>query len=113
LPFTEKYRLHESKEVTSRNSVSAFKVAYMVILQQILQTVLGMVALSENQTEINMTLSDHFQKVILIHQRLSKWGLDYLPQGNGLGLLNLGLENGLASWIYWWGIPCFQFLWAL
>lgn len=113
LPFTEKYRLHESKELTMRNTVSPFKVAYMVILQQVIQTILGLYVLSEDFNEINMTLKDHFLRVEGINQSLGTGIIRLIGVANQNWILTCLKDGQISNWIYWWGIPSIQFLWAL
>jgi sphinganine C4-monooxygenase len=49
--WLEKYRLHDSEEVKSRNLTSRADVVWAVFVQQIIQTVLGLVFLDEQGSE--------------------------------------------------------------
>src|SRR5271170_1616512 len=51
--WLEKYRIHESSEVQSRNRASRSQVIWAVLLQQATQTTLGLYWISGDTAEIN------------------------------------------------------------
>jgi sphinganine C4-monooxygenase len=97
----EQYRIHDSAEVASRNRVSRTAVVWTVILQQVIQTALGIFWLSEEHHRA----SDHTARVADISRRLalvvgaSEHAHPILPR--------------LAYYIYWWAIPLIQFMVAM
>lgn len=109
-PFFEKYRIHEPEEVKKRNKVSATKVFWMVVIQQIIQTALGYWALDENEA-IHEAMRDHRVALQTYGAYISRAAFIVLGPSNGSKLLRYcGAE--LTSWVYWWGVPTVQFLWA-
>lgn len=107
--FLEKYRLHESEEVKSRNLVSRADVVWAVFLQQIIQTALGLVFIDEHGNESSY---DHRAGM----RACAPWVVRvvHLVCGRVSG------ENVLAAYgqelvhaTYWWVIPSLQFLFAL
>lgn len=104
----EKYRIHESEEVKSKNRVSKTNVVMTVILQQIMQTLLGWWWLED---DANSKL-DHTKSIQTIQSFLTQVVLRSLGSENAIRFVN---SSGppLASWLYWWGIPCLQIGWAM
>ncbi|KAJ6508489.1 sphingosine hydroxylase [Mycena sanguinolenta] len=95
----EKYRIHDSAEVVSRNRVSRTAVIWTVIFQQVVQTALGLFWLSAD------VVPDHTGKVAAIARQLS------LVLGSGEHVQTI--LPRLAYYIYWWAIPIFQFMVAI
>ncbi|KAF7365579.1 Sphingosine hydroxylase [Mycena venus] len=94
----KRYRLHNSDEVASRNRVSPTAVFWTVILQQMLQTVLGYMLLGQ----VHIPILDHKAKVAYIVQQLGTiLGIDLHAQP---------ILLRFAYFLYWWSIPLFQFL---
>ncbi|KAJ7115805.1 sphingosine hydroxylase [Mycena epipterygia] len=90
----ERYRIHDSAEVVSRNRVSRQAVIWAVIFQQVLQTVLGLLALGNDHTVI----VNHAEKVAAIARRLA---------------LLQPIQDRVAYFLYWWALPLFQFAVAI
>ncbi|KAF7370738.1 Sphingosine hydroxylase [Mycena sanguinolenta] len=97
----EKYRIHDSAEVSSRNRVSRTAVIWTVIFQQVVQTVLGLFWLSAEHSVV----PDHGGNVAAISRQLS------LVLGSGEYAQSI--LSSLAYYIYWWAIPVLQFLVAI
>ena len=102
--WLDKYRIHESAEVKSKNLVTKSQVVWAVIFQQLVQTALGLAVLSEQSSHL------------VEHQRQ----LQQIATFIGSALLTLlGHETHpcvvarVAELSYWWGIPCLQFLGAM
>jgi sphinganine C4-monooxygenase len=112
IPFFEKYRLHESQEVTKRNRVSAKRVVVMVLVQQFFQTIVGLLALDGEEVSRMQVFQDHEANVSAIGFKVAKLVTSVAGLSTGVKVLNLMGAN-FANWIYWWGIPSLQFLWAL
>ncbi|KAF7356727.1 Sphingosine hydroxylase [Mycena venus] len=97
----ERYRIHDSAEVASKNRVSRTAVVWAVIFQQVLQTALGLFWLSAEHAVV----PDHTAKVAGIFQQLSRFaGSDEHVQP---------ILSRLAYYIYWWAVPLIQFLVAI
>ncbi|KAJ6581346.1 sphingosine hydroxylase [Mycena capillaripes] len=97
----ERYRIHDSAEVASRNRVSRTAVIWAVIFQQVLQTALGLIWLGKEHALVH----DHGAKVAGIARQMA-------PVFGSSEDVQL-IVSGLAYFIYWWGIPMVQFLVAI
>lgn len=99
----EKYRIHDSAEVSSRNLVTRSQVVWAVIFQQIVQTFLGYFWLSDKATETvrHAEKMEGIAYVLLPVVQLagSRIGSTVLPD--------------LVYYTYWWAIPAIQFLFAI
>ncbi|RDB20887.1 Sphingolipid C4-hydroxylase SUR2 [Hypsizygus marmoreus] len=102
--WLDKYRIHESAEVQKRNLATRTQVVWAVILQQIIQTLLGLVWLSdEAKAGVN-----HLQEMQAIAVRLQPLVCGALGEYNVHYVL-----RDLSYFVYWWGIPSIQFLTAM
>jgi sphinganine C4-monooxygenase len=101
--WLERYRIHESSEVKARNIATRSQVVWAVLLQQVIQTLLGLLWLSDGPKAVN-----HVQNMQGISTKLGplfKWSMG-VTKG----------EEVMDDWVYfvyWWGIPIFQFLTAM
>lgn len=111
-PFFEKYRLHEPEEISKRNRVSAFKVLIMVVLQQLIQTGLGILILEGEETSLAQVFADHEGNVRSLAQRFARLVVSTVGMTSGMKVLH-ALGPWFANWLYWWGIPAVQMFWAL
>ena len=105
LAVLDKYRIHEPEEVTKRNKVTVPEVIKAVILQHIIQTLLGLAALAEEEPVDDAAAMLKYARVItagLTWMVGPRWGHKLLAQ--------YGRE--LVYFTYWWGVPIAQFLWA-
>ncbi|KAF8515957.1 fatty acid hydroxylase superfamily-domain-containing protein [Gautieria morchelliformis] len=107
--WSAKYRIHESEEIKSKNLVSRKDVIIAVILQQVVQTVLGILWLDDSE-------SDAFRNHTAEMRQLSKWvvrlTVTVLGEVKGKEFLAANGQQVL-SWSYWWGVPIAQFLLAI
>ena len=107
--WLDKYRIHESEEVKSRNLATPREVAWAVVLQHVMQTLLGYAWLNESP-EISVArcqseMEDLGRMLVLV----VRW---VMGEESGLKFLELrGPE--ITHWLYWWGIPAMQILFAL
>ncbi|KAG1723730.1 fatty acid hydroxylase superfamily-domain-containing protein [Suillus paluster] len=107
--WLHKYRIHESEEVKSRNLVTPREVAWAVILQQITQTVLGLAWLAESP---EISVAQCQSEMEHLGRTLVSIVLCILGEETGLKFLELrGPE--MTHWLYWWGIPAAQILFAM
>lgn len=111
-PFFEKYRLHEPQEITKRNRVSAKRVVVMVLVQQIVQTILGLFVLEDEATLFEQVFADHQNNVKALSSQISSLLLRVAGTDLGISFLHI-LGPSFANWMYWWGIPTLQMWWAL
>jgi sphinganine C4-monooxygenase len=100
--WLEKYRIHESAEIQSKNLVSRTQVVWAVIFQQLVQTVLGLFWLSDHAFE------DHVQEM----HRIARFSAPILLRVVGREWTGKLLSSVTYS-IYWWVIPATQLLFAM
>lgn len=112
IPFFEKYRLHEPEEVTKRNKVSATKVVWMVLVQQAVQTALGVFVLEDEETVRRQVFQDHDANMRTVGVWLAKVVCGTIGYERGLSLLSV-YGRQAVQWLYWWIIPTAQFWLAL
>lgn len=110
-PFFEKYRLHEPEEIQKRNRVSASRVLVMVLIQQVFQTMLGILVMESDETSLAQVFADHQGRVQDLAQKVTGITISTLGMSKGTYLLRL-LGPKFANWLYWWGIPSVQFVWG-
>ncbi|WFD34293.1 sphingolipid C4-monooxygenase [Malassezia cuniculi] len=104
--FSEKYRIHEPAEVTRRNRVSMTRVIVMVILQHILQTVLGIIVLTDTAHNTTRRLDvDPIGDVLRLGDRIQRV-IGYAAPS----LATTDIATRVAIAMYWWMIPWMQ-LW--
>ncbi|KAG5645720.1 hypothetical protein DXG03_005415 [Asterophora parasitica] len=101
--WLDKYRIHDSAEVQSRNRATRSEVVWAVLLQQLIQTVLGLFWLNDeaeaaNHAESMQAIAGHLQPLVL----------------SAVGQKEAGpVLADLVYYVYWWGIPTCQFLCAM
>lgn len=108
LPFVEKYRLHESAEVTSRNRVTRSEVVRAVVLQQVVQTILGLLCLEEPTSVIGR---DYLGEMRSYAEPVSLLVRILLPPQHARWVLGR-FGKQITQWTYWWAVPVLQYLWA-
>lgn len=102
--WLDKYRIHESAEVKSRNLASRSQVVWAVLLQQVIQTMLGLVWMDDAAKD----LVNHGERMMRIGSIVQP-ALQYLAGGE----LSRTLLPEVVYCIYWWLIPTFQFFFAM
>lgn len=107
--WLDKYRIHESDEVKSRNRATRSEVFWAVILQHIVQTVLGYFWLSEVP---RISAAACRSEMITVAKALVYAAKLVLGAQSGEAFLQRrGAE--VTHWLYWWGIPAVQLVFAL
>jgi len=102
--WLEKYRIHESKEVKSRNLVTRSQVVWAVIFQQIVQTVLGLLWLSNEESIHTANHAQQLRSIAIALQPVAMlFGGDSHPV----------LLARMSGFVYWWAIPALQLLAAM
>ena len=102
--WLEKYRIHDSEEVQARNLATRTEVVWTVILQQFIQTVLGLISLSDKSAHV----INHAQQL----HRFTSF-LDSLAVTTFGERISPYILIHVANFLYWWGVPIFQFLAAM
>lgn len=103
--WMDKYRIHESAEVQSRNRATRMEVLRAVLLQQFVQTLTGYWWMDEKPTGAAV---DHLGSMLRLAPLLSSVVLRLLGQTQGSVVLrNYGAQ--LLYALYWWGIPVAKF----
>lgn len=97
----DKYRIHDSAEVKSRNRATRSQVVWGVLLQQLIQTLLGLAWLSDDGADA----VNHGEKMQAIAQRVGP----VLSRVVGEQLVQERLGDAVY-FVYWWAIPTVQFL---
>jgi len=107
--WLDKYRIHESEEVQSRNRATPLQVFWAVVLQHTLQTVLGYLWLSTppDISPSNCMMEMETVGKTLVH--LVRWTVG--THAGGYVLERQGAD--ITHWLYWWGIPAAQILFSL
>ncbi|KAK2463705.1 hypothetical protein APHAL10511_004456 [Amanita phalloides] len=100
--WLERYRIHDSEEVKARNLVSRSQVVAAVILQHVLQTLLGYAMVEETRIVDHAERMQRIQSVIqpFMSHFLDEWGRT-MPLFQATYL------------IYWWLLPAIQFAFAM
>ncbi|KAK7471270.1 Sphingolipid C4-hydroxylase sur2 [Stygiomarasmius scandens] len=106
--WLDRYRIHESQEVKSKNRVTKTEVVVAVIFQHIVQTALGYVWLEEKGAGVN-----HMQKM----EDMANWVEPVVrfvlgETGEDKRVEALVLHE-LGYYMYWWAIPAMQLLLAM
>ncbi|CED82440.1 Sphingolipid hydroxylase [Phaffia rhodozyma] len=111
--YFEKRRIHESEEVTRRNRVSFADLIKAVVLQHVLQTILGLFWLSSDEEILRTQIRiNHLEAMQSYAPWVGKAVSVLLGPKNAadfLGLAGGEVGRGLVEWNYWWGVPIFQF----
>ncbi|KAI0638714.1 sphingosine hydroxylase [Trametes polyzona] len=99
--WAEKYRIHESVEVISKNLASRGEVLREVLLQQLIQTGMGLVWIEPAPAGAAV---DHLGNMLCLAGRMSsvvQWVL-----GPELGSQLLASRGAIGLYtLYWWAIP--------
>ena len=107
--WLDKYRIHESEEVKTRNLVSVGQVVRAVIFQQALQTALGLWWLEEGPTGDQV---DHVANMLKLAPWLARAVTFALGEEMGSQLLASRGADGLYT-LYWWAIPSIKFVFGM
>jgi len=103
----DKYRIHDSEQLKSRNRVTKGEVIRAVFVQQAVQTVVGYIAVGGDEMEVPSALANiyYIRKAVLVCA--------------GIWFRGTSADQFLRSWgaplvwaLYWWAIPVVQFFFA-
>ncbi|KAI0759596.1 sphingosine hydroxylase [Trametes elegans] len=107
--WLDKYRIHDSTEVKTRNLVTRTRVVWMVLLQHALQTALGVWWIEEAPAGANV---DHVGHMLAMAPAMASaiervFGAEY-------GAQLLATKGGHALYtLYWWAIPAAKFFFGM
>ncbi|KAG8900760.1 hypothetical protein FRB99_005774 [Tulasnella sp. 403] len=116
-PFTwlgaERYRIHESEEMRSRNKTTPGEVFRAVIFQQVIQTALGIWWLGDEQSVAAAATGPepHFDAMCRLAPWIVKGAALLLGEVTAASLM-WSYGQSLVYWVYWWIIPTLQFFFA-
>jgi len=110
IPYFERYRIHEPEEVKRKNRVTKRTVVLMVIVQQAVQTALGMYWL-DDEDPLKEVFRDHKGEMEQYGIWISRISFALLGPSLATRLLRTCGQE-MTKFAYWWAIPILQFLWA-
>lgn len=104
--WLDRYRIHESAEVKSRNLVTRWQVVRAVLLQQVVQSILGYFWMEEAVAGAGV---DHLGNMLRLGPALTR--VMTLTLGSKTGGRLLDKDGALLLYtLYWWGIPAGRFM---
>jgi sphinganine C4-monooxygenase len=104
-----KYRIHESADVKGRNLATRSQVVWAVLLQQAIQTLLGLAWVTEGVHKGPGSWRGEMDDIGIVLVRVVTSVL-----GRELGGQVLQAKGpDLGYFLYWWGIPAAQFCLAM
>jgi sphinganine C4-monooxygenase len=107
--WLDKYRIHESADVKSRNLATRTQVVWTVVFQQVIQTIAASIFVTEDLHGGPGRWRGEMQDLGKVVVRVVRSAL-----GNETGgklLQAKGMD--LVYFLYWWGIPVAQFFLAM
>ncbi|KAN0088584.1 Fatty acid hydroxylase superfamily domain containing protein [Tylopilus felleus] len=107
--WLEKYRIHESDEVTSRNRATRSEVFWAVIIQHTMQSLLAFYWVAEPPMISTSKCMAEMEAVGKTLVRLVRWTVG--PDAGNSFLELRGVD--VTHWLYWWGIPAAQLVFSL
>jgi len=107
--WLDKYRIHESAEVTSRNLASRMDVVVAVIVQHTIQTIMGIFWMTESTVSTPVTRRADMEVIARKLVDFTRLVMDDRSTRNFLD--SRGAD--IVYWVYWWGIPIAQFFFAM
>lgn len=107
--WLDKYRLHDSAEVKSKNLATRSQVIWAVILQQVIQTGLGAVWVTEGHH-----VSAEAREAAMHRIGSAVMDVAWTVLGKSLGTKFLQARGAdTVYFVYWWAIPVAQFFLAM
>jgi len=101
--WLERYRIHDSEEAQARNLATRSEVVWAVILQQVIQTALGLITLSDESKHV-VNHAQELRRVAFFVDSLAfaVFGEHITPR----------VLVHATNFLYWWGVPMLQFFGA-
>ena len=107
--WLDRYRIHESEEVKSRNLVTRTHVVLAVVFQHIIQTLIGYWWIEEKPTGGQV---DHVANMLQLAPVFGRAVTFVLGEEAGAQLLAHSGADGLYT-LYWWAIPIAKFFFGM
>ncbi|EJU03778.1 hypothetical protein DACRYDRAFT_21225 [Dacryopinax primogenitus] len=105
-PWLDKYRIHDSEEMKSRNLVTKWQVLRAVVFQHAIQTLLGLWWMEEVKESTNHAAA---------MRQLAPWVVSLSNLILGPRIARTLLQQygtSIVEFVYWWAIPTIQLLFA-
>jgi sphinganine C4-monooxygenase len=109
--WLDKYRIHESEEMKSRNKVSKYDVILAVIFQHVLQTALGLWWLDDSPESGGSAIT-HLEPMMRLAPTLRTIFLAVVGEKLGTIWWNEKADK-ILYFVYWWGIPVLQIVFGM
>ena len=106
--WLQKYKIHESSEITSRNKVTKLQVLAAVILQQVIQITLGHFWM-DHTLQTGGPVSIHVPRMEAIAPTILR-SFEALLGHRLAAFLWHHKAQDLVYYVYWWAIPLVQLL---
>lgn len=106
----EDYRIHEPEEEKAKNRVTVKQVIWAVLLQQLIQTALGLVWLEDDDPAVG-PFRDHSGDIIQYAGYINS-SIKFIAGPTLARAFDQRFGQTFASWSYWWAVPIFQFFFA-
>jgi len=106
--WLKKYKIHESSEVTSRNRVTKSQVLVAVVIQHIIQIMLGYFWM-DTDAETGVPISMHIPRMEAVAPAVLR-SLEAAVGRQFAAHLWHHKAQDLVYYTYWWAIPLFQLL---
>lgn len=110
LSIFERHRIHAPEETKSKNKVTMKQVIWAVLFQQVIQTALGLAWLREDDPAFG-PFRDHGDSIDKYSKVTASLAVALLGKTLGSEAVKR-YGTSLGTWLYWWGIPTVQFLFA-
>jgi len=107
--WLERYRIHDSPEVQSRNRATRREVVWAVIVQQLIQSIVAIFWVSDH---VEMAADGHGMEMESLGRSLAT----VVTWCTGEKMVNTLLDDrgtDIVYFLYWWGIPTLQFAFAM
>ncbi|SCV74498.1 BQ2448_8139 [Microbotryum intermedium] len=106
----DRYRIHEPDEAKTKNRVGKVQVIRAVLVQQALQTALGLYWLDDDEPT-HGPFRDHASAIATYATRLARVVRFLLMSSSSIKPTSPIIADS-AHWLYWWGVPMAQFICA-
>ncbi|ODN98511.1 C4-hydroxylase [Cryptococcus wingfieldii CBS 7118] len=111
-PYFENRRIHDSPEMLARNKVTIWDVIKAVVLQHVIQAVLAWWWIEDDEVILQREIyKDHLAAMGHMAPWVADGTLLVLGRRTGEQLLKNHGE-AMVRWLYWWGIPAAQMIFA-
>ncbi|KDE02752.1 hypothetical protein MVLG_06720 [Microbotryum lychnidis-dioicae p1A1 Lamole] len=106
----DRYRIHNPEEAKTKNRVGKVQVLRAVLIQQVLQTALGLYWLADFDPT-HGPFRDHAASIATYAERMARV-VRFLVMSSSPVKPTSPIIADAAHWLYWWGVPIVQFVCA-